>query len=212
MKPVRPEIDWQDVRSKLTRAAASSDEALSPSAESIRAILAERARLLARVPAAPPSATEALTVVTFALGNERYAVESRFLREVVRVTDITPVPDTPEFLAGVTNVRGEILALVDLRKLFGIAVTGLTDLSRIVILGLERAEFGLLADAVHEVTILRRDDLLEPPGPVAGISPDYSLGVTEDALIVLDGEALLVDPRLFVGFGADRTGREGETP
>ncbi len=212
MKPVRPEVDWQDVKSKLTRAAASTDEALSPTPESTRAILAERARLLARAPAVPPGATEILTVLTFALGNERYAVESRFLREVIRVTDITPVPETPEFLAGVTIVRGEILALIDLRKLFGIAVTGLTDLSRIAVLGLERAELGLLADAVHEVTTLRKDDLLEPPGPVAGIGPDTLLGVTEDALIVLDGEALLADPRLFVGFGADRAGREMETP
>lgn len=212
MKPLRPEIDWQDVRSKLTRAAASSDEALSPSPEVTRAILAERARLLARVPAVPAGASEILSVMIFTLGNERYAVESRFLRGIVRVTDITPVPETPDFFAGVTNVRGEILALVDLRKLFGIAVTGLTDLSRIVVLGLERAELGLLADAVHEVMTLRRDALLEPPGPVAGIGPDTLLGVTEDALIVLDGEALLADPRLFVGFGADRAGREMETP
>jgi len=212
MKPVRPEIDWQDVRSKLTRAAASSDEALSPSPEVTRAILAERARLLARVPAVPPGASEILSVMIFTLGRERYAIESRFLREVVRVTDITAVPDTPEFLAGVTNVRGEILGLVDLRKLFGIAVTGLTDLSRIAVLGLERADLGLLADAVHEVTTLRRDDLLGPPGPVAGIGTNFLLGVTEDALIVLDGEALLADPRLFVGIGADRAEREMEMP
>ena len=211
MKPLRPEIDWQDVRSKLTRAAASSDEALSPSPEVTRAILAERARLLARVPAVPAGASEILSVMIFTLGNERYAVESRFLRGIVRVTDITPVPETPDFFAGVTNVRGEILALVDLRKLFGIAVTGLTDLSRIVVLGLERAELGLLADAVHEVMTLRRDALLEPPGPVAGIGPDTLLGITEDALIVLDGEALLADPRLFVGLGADCAGREMET-
>lgn len=212
MKTVRSAVDWGEVKRKLARAAASTDEALSPSPESTRAILAERARLLARVPAVPPGASEILTVLTFALGNERYAVESRFLREVVRVTDITPVPDTPEFLAGVTNVRGEILALVDLRKLFGITVTGLTDLSRIAVLGLERAELGLLADTVHEVTTLRRDDLLEAPGPVVGIGPDYLLGVTEGALIVLDGEALLADPRLFVGFGADHAGKQLETP
>lgn len=211
MKPVRPEIDWQEVRNKLVRAAASSDEAVSPSPEATRTILAERARLLARVPAAPPGPSEVLSVMTFTLGHERYAVESRFVRAIVRVTDITPVPDTPEFLAGVTNVRGEILALVDLRRLFGIAVTGVTDLSRIAVLGVDRAELGLLADAVHEVTTLRRNDLLEPPVPVA-TGLEALLGVTEDALIVLDGEALLADPRLFVGLVADRAGREMETP
>ena len=212
MRPVRPEIDWDAVKRKLAQPAFTSGGASSLSREATRAILAERARLLARVPLAPPAVTEVLSVLTFTLGHERYAIESRFLREIVRVTDVTPVPETPGFFAGVTNVRGEILALVDLRKLFGLAVTGLTDLSRIVVLGLERAELGLLADAAHEVTTLRREALLQPPGPVAGIGPDYLLGVTEDALIVLDGEALLADPRLFVGSEADHAGKEMETP
>ncbi|MBI5444353.1 MAG: purine-binding chemotaxis protein CheW [Deltaproteobacteria bacterium] len=127
------------------------------------------------------------------------------------MTDVTPVPGTPGYFVGVTNVRGEILPLVDLRKLFGVTARGLTDLSRIAVLGLERAELGLLADAVHEVTILRKVDLLEPPGPVAGIGPDYLLGVTADALIALDGEALLADPRLFVGYDADHARRQLET-
>ena len=211
MKPERSEIGWREVERKLARAAAFTEPAPSTSPESARAILAERARLLARVPDPPPSATEILTVATFALGNEQYAIESRLLRGIVRVTDVTPVPDTPGYLVGVTNVRGEMLPLVDLRKLFGVTVKGLTDLSRIAVLGLERAELGLLADAVHEVTTLRRADLHEPPGPVAGIGPDYLLGVTEDALIVLDGEALLADPRLFVGYDADRARRQLET-
>ena len=211
MKPVRAEIGWDEVERKLARAAAFTETAPSTSPESTRAILAERARLLARVPDPPPNATEILTVATFALGNEQYAIESRLLRGIVRVSDVTPVPDTPGYLVGVANVRGEMLPLVDLRKLFGVTVKGLTDLSRIAVLGLERAELGLLADAVHEVTTLRRDDLLGPPGPVAGIGPDYLLGVTEDALIVLDGEALLADPRLFVGYDADRARRQLET-
>lgn len=212
MKPSRPRANAHVVNGESTGATARSQGARPASPESARAILAERAQLLARVPAEPPGSSEVLTVVTFTLGDEQYAIESRFLLDVVRVTDITPVPGTPAFLAGVTNVRGEILALIDLRKLFGIPVKGLTDLSRIAVLGLEQAEFGLLADAVHEVTTVRRMDLLQQPGPIAGIGPDDLRGVTEKALIVLDGEALLADPRLYVGSEADRAARQQETP
>jgi len=62
------------------------------------------------------------------------------------------------------------------------------------------------------VTTLRKADLLAPPGPVSGIGLDYLLGVTADALIALDGEALLADPRLFVGAAAGRVSRKLEAP
>jgi len=209
MKPARSNLDWQVLKEGLARAA---QEASPTSPESARALLDERARALASVPPAPPGAAEALPVVTFALGDERYAVESRFLREIVRVADITPVPGAPDSFTGVTNVRGEILALVDLRKLFRLSVKGLTDLSRILVLGVERAEFGLLADSVHEVTTLRKADLLALPGTLSGIGLDYLLGVTADAVIAIDGEALLADPRLFVGSTAGQVSRKLEVP
>lgn len=177
----------------------------SGSTRDARAVLDERARELARVPPAPLPEGHVLGVVTFSLGAERYAVESRLLCGIVRVADVTPVPGVPACFAGVTNVRGAILALVDLRLLHGIGVQGLTDLSRVLVLGAGSVELGLLADAVHEVTSLRRDELLAPPELAPGTAPDHVLGVTRDALVVLDGEALLADPRLFVGHGADPT-------
>jgi purine-binding chemotaxis protein CheW len=188
------------------------EEVLSKSPDRTRAILAARAKVLAFVPPAPSDGTEILTVITFALGGERYAVESRFLHEIVRVTEIAPVPRAPAYFAGVANVRGEILALVDLRKLLGIGVKGLADLSRILVLGRLQPEIGLLADVAQEITTLRRDALFSPASPAAIGGPDLLLGVTNDALIVLDGEALLDDPRLFADSDAERAGETRKTP
>ncbi len=84
-------------------------------------MLDERARALARVPPAAPKASEVLEIATFALANEHYGVETRFVREVVRMADFTPLPGAPSFLVGVLNLRGEILALIDLRTFFGVA-------------------------------------------------------------------------------------------
>ena len=191
-------LDWQSVRERLGRATAATESASRVSSERAREIMDARARALAHVQQAEPDAGEVLEVATFALANERYAIETSFVREVVRIADVTPIPGTPDFLLGVMNLRGEILSVIDLCRLFNLASRGRTDQSRVVVLGDERAEFGVLADAAHEVILLRRDELLEPPGSVTGLGHEYLRGVTSDALIVLDGAVLLQDARLFI--------------
>ena len=89
-------------------------------ADGRRELLDRRARQLARVPDAPPRAGEVLELVGFVLAGARYGIESRFVREVARLTRFTPVPGTPAFVLGITNLRGEILALFDLRHLLGV--------------------------------------------------------------------------------------------
>ncbi len=191
-------INWQAVHTRLARATAATEDILRLAPERARAVMEERARLLARVPVQPALAAEVLEVATFALANERYAIETRYVREVVRFTDFTPVPGAPDFLVGITNLRGEILAVIDLKKFFGIATRGVTDLARVIVLGGERAEFGVLADAAQEVLRLRTDEVLEPPGSLSGIGREYLRGLTQDALIVLDGKVLLQDTRLVI--------------
>jgi purine-binding chemotaxis protein CheW len=158
----------------------------------------ERARALARVPPTAPAAGETIEVVVFELAKESYAIETLYVSEVVRLADFTPVPGTPEFLVGVTNLRGAILAVVDLRRFLNLPAKGLTDLSRVVVLGRDRPELGLLADVAHEVTPIRLDAVLEPPESVAGIGREYLRGVTARGLILLDGARLLADPRLVI--------------
>ena len=210
MKPPRREpgqaIDWDKVRRRLARAMQATEDALLLSPERARAVMEERTRALARVPAALASGDGLLEVVVFSLANERYGIEAMHVREVVRLADFTPVPGAPDFLVGVTNLRGVVLAIVDLRKFFGLAVRGLSDLSRVIVLGSERAEFGVLADAVHEVAIVPADQVREPPESVAGVAREYLRGVTGDALILLNGTVLLHDSRLVVDQG-DETGK-----
>ena len=194
-------INWESVRERLGKATAATESTLRVSTERAREIMDARAQALARVQQSAPDAGEVLEVATFALADERYAIETRFVSEVTRLTDCTRVPGTPDCLLGVTNLRGEILSVIDLRKFFDLPIRELSDQSRVIVLGVERAEFGVLADAAHEVTSLRRDELLEVPGSVTGLGREYLRGVTSDALIVLDGAALLQDARLFIDQG-----------
>jgi purine-binding chemotaxis protein CheW len=104
-------------------------------------------------------------------------------------------------LAGVINLRGAILPVFDLRALFGVRPEGAAEWSRVLVLGDERPEFGLLADAAFAVSTVRAGELCEPPPWSGGLGRDCLRGVTSDGLIVLDSAGLLRDPRLVIDDG-----------
>jgi purine-binding chemotaxis protein CheW len=197
----RVAIDWQKVRDRLNRAITASADRHTP--QRVQAILQERARAAARVPAPTPLAGALLEVLRFTLAGEQYALETTCIREVLRPRAIAPLPGTPDFLAGITNLRGQIVAIFDLRRFFNLPTPAGAELARVIVLGQERIEFGMLADAVHDVVLLRIDEVKEPPGSVTGIAREYLRGVTADALSMLDGAILLKDPRLYIDMRED---------
>jgi purine-binding chemotaxis protein CheW len=190
-------IDWERVRQRLARAARANEEVGRLSPERARAVMDERARLLARPAAQAESDAAGLDVLAFAAG-ERYGVEARYVREVIRLPGVTPLPGAPEFLVGVVNLRGLILPVMDIRRILGEAAGELAERSWAVVLGEERAEFGLLAEEVEGLTALRADQVREPGATVGDRARGLLRGVTPAGLIVLDGAAWLRDPRLFV--------------
>jgi purine-binding chemotaxis protein CheW len=198
VKPAAAGIDWQAVRKRLDRADAAVEEAFNPSPAHAKAIMEARARKLAPMPEALRPSEANVGVVLFGLGRERYAIETRFVREVVRFADFTPVPGAPEFVVGVANLRGTVIAIIDLHRFFNIPRKGVTDLSRVIVLGIDRVEFGILADLADGQTEIAADDILPPPGKMAGSASSYVRGVTREALIILDGMVLLADERLTV--------------
>lgn len=189
----RGPVDGDAIRAELARA--STETARTP--ERAKAIMDARARKLARRPEAPATG-EQLELAVLQLAGERYAIELRWIREVARLTDHTPVPGTPDYIVGLTNLRGEIVAVVDLRRLFRLATPGLSDLSRLVVLGEARGELGVLVDSAHGTTTISATDVLAAPAGVAGNAGPCVRGVTRDAMIVLDGQALLADQRLVI--------------
>jgi purine-binding chemotaxis protein CheW len=191
-------IDWETVRTRLQRIEAAAEEMLNPSPDRAREIMDARARALAQVPVSSRPPGSHLEVVLFGLGRECYAIETRFVREVVRLTDFTPVPGAPDLIVGVTNLHGAIVAVVDLGRFFNVPRKGLTDLSRVIVLGTQDVEFGVLADEAYGQMALAIEDILTPPEEVSGAGRASLRGVTEEAIIVVDGAALLADERLFI--------------
>lgn len=187
--PRHAAVDWAELRERVEAAgrAVAGETAASP--EQVRQVLEERARALAR-PALPPTAGDTLELITFALANEAYAVESRFVQAVLRLAELAPLPGAEPPVFGLTAWRGELLTILDLRRVLGLSVGALNDLSRLIVLGEERPTFGILADAVRELVTLPASEVREPPEGVAA-KREYLRGVTVGAVLVLDGEQLL---------------------
>lgn len=156
--------------------------------ERARQLLEERARALAR-PVVRPAAGELLELVTFALADEIYALESRHVLAVFRLADLSPLPGAEPPVAGVTVWRGDLLTILDLRRVLGLSVAALDDLTRVIVLGGERPAFGILADTVRELVVLPSAAVLEPATGAA--APEYLRGITSDGVLVLDASKLL---------------------
>jgi purine-binding chemotaxis protein CheW len=190
-------IDWESLQRRLAATAAAISGGLSHTPEETRRILATRAAALAKPPARPDD-TQRLEVLAFSLAGESFGVETSYVREACQLRDLTALPCTPPFIAGVMNLRGQILAVVDLRKLFELPAKGITELNRVLVLAAGGAELGLLADSIDGVRSVAAAELQEGLPTLTGIRERFLKGITGTMLAVLDGGRLLSDAGLTV--------------
>jgi len=128
-----------------------------------------------------------LHVVGFRIGAETFAVPIALVHEIVRVPEITSVPDSPDYVEGVINLRGKIVSVIDLRKRFGEKEIVRNKKNRILVTDVEGKPVGLIVDAASEVLKLP-DTEVEPPPPVfdeKDVNYVTGLGKLHGRLIIL---------------------------
>lgn len=156
-----------------------------------------QARALAQVPVEPVD-TEYIEVVTFVLAYETYGIETVYVSEVHPLKDLTQLPCTPPFVAGIINVHGQVLSVIDIRTFFDLPAKGLSDLNKVIIISNGAMEFGILADAILDVRNIPLREMLPSLPTLTGIRENYLRGITPDRLIILDAISLLTDPGIIV--------------
>ncbi len=128
-------------------------------------------------------------LVIFGLGKEEFGVEISQVREIIKMTQVTRIPNAPGFVEGVINLRGTITPVLDLRKALNIISREEedTDTIRIVIAEQEDRTVGMVVDEVSEVIRLSTGDIEENPTITSEVSADYIKGVgkLEDRLLIL---------------------------
>ena len=169
-----------------------------PTGEEKAKILRARARLLALEPQKNDEVEDTLEVVEFLLAHEKYAIETKYVREVYPLKELTPLPCTPSFVLGITNVRGEILSIIDIKKFFDLPEKGITDLNKIIIVHNDEIELGILADVMMGARSIPLKEIQSSLPTLTGIREEYLKGVTNERVVVLDAEKILSSRNIIV--------------
>lgn len=136
-----------------------------------------------------------LHLLTFTLDREEFGIPVTQVREVIRVSEITRVPQAPPHVRGVANLRGRVLAVVELRSRLGLGPAELTPRSRVVVVEVRGRVLGLLVDAVSQVTKVPESSVVPAPDEVVSADAAYLTGVARwqsRLIILLDLEKALL--------------------
>lgn len=151
-----------------------------------------------------------LQLVVFSTGRELYGVAIQAVHEIVKVPEITEVPDAPVFLEGVINLRGKIVPVVDLRKRLRLGKSERTRATRILIIENAGKRVGLLVDSVTEVIKVQPDAVEAPPEMITSVGIEYITGVVKSGsrlIVLIDmGRVLNVEDMKRVVQHADEQG------
>jgi purine-binding chemotaxis protein CheW len=141
-----------------------------------------------------------LQIVGFQVGHETYGVPITALHEIVRVPEITAVPDAPEYMEGVINLRGKIVSVIDLRKRFGVKETETSRRNRILVVEFNGRLSGLIVDSASEVLKIAATEIEPPPAVLqeGGMSCVTGLGKYKGRLI------MLLDTTKLLEFGSTK--------
>ncbi len=126
-------------------------------------------------------------LVTFQLLKEEYGIEIATVQEIIRATDITPVPGAPAHVRGVINLRGKIIPVVDLRTRFALPKAESSDAQRIVVIELKEKRLGMLVDSVSQVIKISSDVVEEMPEEATSVDENFIKGVGK-----LDGRLIII--------------------
>ena len=151
-------------------------------------------------------------IVGFQVGRETYGVPITSLHEIVRVPEITAVPDAPDYLEGVINLRGKIVSVMDLRKRFGEKQATLAKHNRILVVEHAGKLAGLIVDSASEVLKIPSDDVEAPPAVFqeGGLNCVTGLGKVKGRLVVLLDMNKLLAPASLQGKAENGEGRAGK--
>ncbi len=192
------EINWGSIYERAASVQRALEHGWKPTQEETKNIFRARAAKFSKPVNPEDNASEIIELVVFTLAYETYAVQSSFVSEVYPLIEIVPVPRTPAFILGIINVRGRIISIVDLKHFFELPSKGITEFNKVIILHYKDKEFGILADTVLGIQTTEVNRIQHSLALLTGVRAQYLMGVTNDPIVILDGEKLLSDPKMII--------------
>jgi purine-binding chemotaxis protein CheW len=130
---------------------------------------------------------EIVQLVSFNLEDVEYGIDILSVHEILRIPDLTRLPNTPKFIKGVINLRGNVIPVVDIRERFGFKKAPVTEFSRIIVIESDDKLIGMLVDNVSQVLRIRDSNIDPPSLLIEGVSEEFISGVgrLKDRLIII---------------------------
>lgn len=134
--------------------------------------------------------------LTFSLGKESYGIEIRYVTEIIGIQLITEIPELPEYVKGIINLRGKIIPVMDVRLRFKKEQKDYTDRTCVIVVDIRDMSIGLIVDSVSEVMTIPKQDIVQPPQMNKGYQTRYIKNIGKvggEVKLLLDCEMLLDD-------------------
>jgi purine-binding chemotaxis protein CheW len=144
--------------------------------------------------------------LTFSLDSEIYGIAIRYVVEIIGIQSITVVPEVPNYIKGIINLRGKIIPVIDVRLKFGKEPAAYTDRTCIIVIEIGDFSVGLIVDNVDEVLTINEDNIAAPPANRTGFENRYIMGIGKigrDVQLLLDCEKLLKSDAFAAMEGVD---------
>ncbi|PKM94761.1 MAG: chemotaxis protein CheW [Firmicutes bacterium HGW-Firmicutes-1] len=137
--------------------------------------------------------------LAFCMGNEEYGIEISYVTEIIGIQAITQVPELPDHIKGIINLRGKIIPVMDVRLRFKKEPKEYNDKTCIIVVDIKEVSIGLIVDTVAEVLSISEDNLVEPPQLTTGSQNKYikAIGkIRNEVKLILDCDRLLNDDQI----------------
>lgn len=144
------------------------------------------------------TAKEPISIIKFALLSHVFAIESKYVSEVLLIKKITPIPGVPPFVSGVINIRGKIVSAINLKTFFKMGDKGLTDQNHLLVLSMQEVYFGLICDNVLGIFSEDKSLSQSPPNTIHKNYLNYIIGLFPDNTILLNAQKILTSPEIII--------------
>lgn len=137
--------------------------------------------------------------LTFSIGTEFYGIEIKYVTEIIGIMPITEVPQLPDYVKGIVNLRGKIIPVMDVRLRFKKEPQEYNDRTCVIVVDIKDISIGLIVDTVSEVLSIQEQDIVPPPSVNKGMQNKYIKGIGKvgsEVKLILDCEKLLTEDEI----------------
>lgn len=160
--------------------------------------LKTRAEKLAKTIKTQDLKDDFIEILVFKLGKEKYAIETKYVKEVYLYKDYTVLPNAPPFIFGLVNVRRKVFSIFNLKVFFGLSSEEESHANKLIILEDEEMELAILTDGIQDIQMIPPNEIHPSLPTLTGVKQDFLKGVTSKRIILINTKKLLASPQIIV--------------